>query len=94
MCVPHIDVSSDTLYTVDVLPEYGYYYMFFNCANMYYIKMNTSDISADDCLAGVLSSINYDGHVICNPSIAEEIRTNYTHQRYYVNGISTGGGEE
>lgn len=78
---------------VDVLPEYGYYYMFFNCANMYYIKMNTSDISANECLDGVLSSINYNGHVICNPSIAWEIIDDYADQ-YYVNGVSTGGGEE
>lgn len=79
---------------VDILPEYGYSYMFGDCTNICYIKMNTSDISADECLSGVLSSINYDGHVICNPIIADEIRNNYLRQRYYVNGVSNGGGGE
>ena len=82
---------------IDVLPEYGYNYMFGDCERIHYIKMNTSDVSASNCLAGVLDTINYNGHVICNPSIADEIRTNYTDQQYYVNGVSTGdtsGGPE
>lgn len=75
---------------VDVLPEYGYYNIFDGCESIHYIKMNTSDISANGCLGGVLDAINYNGHVICNPNIADAVRTVNLGQIYYVNGVPGG----